>query len=68
MTALPATELELLESEVRSRPLPRHVAVIMDGNGRWAEAQGRRRVDATAPAARACATSRAVHAAWGSTR
>ncbi|MCC5795373.1 MAG: di-trans,poly-cis-decaprenylcistransferase [Chromatiales bacterium] len=24
-------------------PLPRHVAVIMDGNGRWAQSQGRQR-------------------------
>jgi undecaprenyl diphosphate synthase len=29
---------------VRARPLPRHVAVIMDGNGRWAEARGLPRV------------------------
>ncbi len=27
-------------SEATSRPLPRHVAVIMDGNGRWAAARG----------------------------
>jgi len=25
--------------------VPRHVAVIMDGNGRWAEARGRPRVE-----------------------
>jgi len=33
-----------LEARVRSRPLPRHVAIIMDGNGRWAEARGLPRV------------------------
>ena len=34
------TLAESLREKVRSRPLPRHVAVIMDGNGRWAEARG----------------------------
>lgn len=29
----------LLE-EVRAKPLPQHVALIMDGNGRWAKARG----------------------------
>jgi undecaprenyl diphosphate synthase len=38
---MPTTELE---ARVRARPLPRHVAVIMDGNGRWAEARGLPRV------------------------
>ncbi len=38
------TLVEELEARVRSRPLPRHVAVIMDGNGRWAEARGLPRV------------------------
>jgi len=33
-----------LEARVKSRPLPRHVAIIMDGNGRWAEARGLPRV------------------------
>jgi undecaprenyl diphosphate synthase len=33
-----------LEAQVRARPLPRHVAVIMDGNGRWAESRGLPRV------------------------
>jgi len=29
----------LLE-EIRAKPLPEHVAIIMDGNGRWAKARG----------------------------
>ncbi|MBM4379467.1 MAG: di-trans,poly-cis-decaprenylcistransferase [Deltaproteobacteria bacterium] len=37
--------LELLEQEVRLHPVPAHVAIIMDGNGRWAEARGRSRVE-----------------------
>jgi undecaprenyl diphosphate synthase len=32
--------------------LPRHVAVIMDGNGRWAQAQGKERVEGHARGAR----------------
>jgi undecaprenyl diphosphate synthase len=38
---LPADELRAL---ILSRPLPRHVAVIMDGNGRWATQRGLPRV------------------------
>ena len=38
------TLIEALRERVRSRPLPRHVAVIMDGNGRWAEARGLERI------------------------
>jgi len=30
---------------VESRPLPRHVGIIMDGNGRWAEARGLPRLE-----------------------
>jgi undecaprenyl diphosphate synthase len=33
-----------LEAQVRALPLPRHVAIIMDGNGRWAEQRGLPRV------------------------
>jgi undecaprenyl diphosphate synthase len=33
-----------LMARVRTRPLPRHVAIIMDGNGRWAQARGLPRV------------------------
>ena len=36
--------MEELEARVKSRPLPRHVAIIMDGNGRWAESRGLPRV------------------------
>ena len=28
------------EEQVKAKPLPRHVGIIMDGNGRWAEAKG----------------------------
>ncbi len=28
-----------LESRVKSRPLPQHIGIIMDGNGRWAESR-----------------------------
>jgi undecaprenyl diphosphate synthase len=38
------TSLAELEALVRARPLPRHVAIIMDGNGRWAEQRGLPRV------------------------
>ncbi len=38
------TLLQELEARVRARPLPRHVAIIRDGNGRWAEARGLPRV------------------------
>ena len=34
-----------LENRVKARPLPRHVGIIMDGNGRWAEARGRPRLE-----------------------
>ncbi len=42
MAAPPSTPE--LEAQVRARHLPRHVAIIMDGNGRWAEARGLPRV------------------------
>ena len=28
------------EAKLKEQPLPRHVGIIMDGNGRWAEARG----------------------------
>ena len=43
------------------RTLPRHVAIIMDGNGRWAERRGRRRI--TGHRVGATAARRTVEAA-----
>jgi undecaprenyl diphosphate synthase len=36
---------ELAADGLRAERLPRHIAVIMDGNGRWAQARGRPRVE-----------------------
>src|SRR3990167_6941757 len=49
-TGVPSAEPSLLADEelrelVLARPLPRHVAIIMDGNGRWATRRGLPRVD-----------------------
>src|ERR1700755_1984581 len=44
------------------RPVPRHIAIIMDGNGRWAKARGPPRV-ARPPRGGAEAARRAVIAA-----
>ena len=41
--AVAADEAALLEA-IRQQPLPQHVAVIMDGNGRWAGLRGLPRV------------------------
>ena len=36
--------------------IPRHVAAVMDGNGRWAQQRGLKRTEATPPARRRCST------------
>jgi undecaprenyl diphosphate synthase len=41
----PPAAVSALEDQVRQRPLPRHVGIIMDGNGRWAEGRGRPRLE-----------------------
>lgn len=38
------TEAEMLE-RLKLRPVPQHVAIIMDGNGRWAKSHSGSRVD-----------------------
>jgi undecaprenyl diphosphate synthase len=38
-------DLTQLKAEVSERPLPRHVGIIMDGNGRWAELRGLPRIE-----------------------
>ena len=38
-------ELDQLKAQVRERPLPRHVGIIMDGNGRWAQERGLARLE-----------------------
>jgi undecaprenyl diphosphate synthase len=43
MTVEPVA-LQQLPADVDSHNLPQHVAVIMDGNGRWAKNQGRPRI------------------------
>ena len=35
----------MAESGIAREALPRHVAIIMDGNGRWAVEQGRERIE-----------------------
>ncbi len=50
------------ERRIRAEAIPRHVAVIMDGNGRWAERQGLDRVQGHRAGIEAVrATVRAAH-------
>ena len=37
-------ELEQLTRSVLSKPIPRHIAIIMDGNGRWAQRKNIKRL------------------------
>ena len=44
-TKAPSVAAETLPSDlaVERERMPRHIAIVMDGNGRWAKAQGRSR-------------------------
>lgn len=44
-TTSPFTEADLAALGLKAESLPRHVAIIMDGNGRWAGRQGLPRVE-----------------------
>ncbi|MEF1216955.1 polyprenyl diphosphate synthase, partial [Photobacterium damselae] len=35
---------QMIETEPCADSLPKHIAIIMDGNGRWAQAKGKARV------------------------
>lgn len=37
-------EIDLDKDSIRAKPLPRHVAIILDGNGRWAQERGKPRM------------------------
>ncbi|MFN4233600.1 MAG: isoprenyl transferase [Bacteroidia bacterium] len=37
-------EIQSLKSKIDTTRLPKHIAIIMDGNGRWAKQQGKERV------------------------
>lgn len=52
VAAAPVAELAALRAQVEAGPLPRHVGIIMDGNGRWAEQRGRPRLDGHAEGSR----------------
>jgi len=45
LLASPGTVEEDLLSSIDPKRLPRHVAIIMDGNGRWAKRRGKPRVE-----------------------
>ena len=45
IVAAPATHPVAREEPSSARLLPRHVAIIMDGNGRWAQARGLPRIE-----------------------
>ncbi|MBI2422905.1 MAG: isoprenyl transferase [Candidatus Hydrogenedentes bacterium] len=46
MRTISPTEYDITaDARLDKRRLPRHIAIIMDGNGRWAQARGKHRVE-----------------------
>jgi undecaprenyl diphosphate synthase len=45
MESTPRSIQDPIEAELRAGVLPRHVGIIMDGNGRWAERRGKPRIE-----------------------
>lgn len=43
MTYAQNTENATMNSQIDKNKMPRHIAIIMDGNGRWAQARGQQR-------------------------
>ena len=41
----------MLKEDLDQNNIPKHVAVIMDGNGRWAEKHGKQRLEGHAEGA-----------------
>ena len=45
MVGYPAVEIKIMSlQEFNNDQLPQHIAIIMDGNGRWALQQGKNRL------------------------
>ncbi len=44
VTVQSSRDLSVRLSQIRGRELPRHIAIIMDGNGRWAKLRGQSRM------------------------
>lgn len=45
MSTSPATQIQTPPADLAPQKLPRHIAIIMDGNGRWAQRQGLPRIE-----------------------
>ena len=60
----PGSREAVLLAGIDPARLPRHVAVIMDGNGRWAKRQGNRAFSVIAQVQRRCVRSSTRRRGW----